>query len=172
MDPPASCWPTSGGGELGAGLRGPLWVRELDTVTAQGVNSTLPSAPRVSKGPRAVAERVAKRALEGAAATGPLQGAWPADAAPARADGPAPPSRDPSRHPGPVTPHAPRAAGAAARPGLPDNSRRRASGAGPRAHPRPGSPPVPGVDPAGPPGVVVDVEDLAVVVPGLLPAPG
>jgi hypothetical protein len=38
--------------------------------------------------------------------------------------------------------------------------------------PRPGRPPVPGVDPAGPPGVVVNVEDLAVVIPGLLPAPG
>lgn len=72
-----------------------------------------------------------------------------------------PPGIPRRRHPGPATPHTPRA-------GSPGQQRRRR----PAPTPRPGRPPVPRVDPAGPAGVVVDVEDLAVVVPGLLPAPG
>lgn len=65
--------------------------------------------------------------------TAPLQSARPADAAQLRQIFPRVLPGTPPCTPGPATPHAPRAAGAAARPGLPDNSHRRASEAGPRA---------------------------------------
>lgn len=180
MCPPASIWSTGGRrrapSRAQVALLGPLIGH-----SARPGHRSRPRSPRPErlKVPGRSVGSVAKGA-PGCRSRGPSgQGAWPGWTQPRLGRRvPAPPPRDPpgSKPPGeqatPRAPHAPRR-GRRRSAGSP---RTTAAAALPRQVPapasRPGRPPVPGVDPAGPPGVVIDVEDLAVVVPGLLPAPG
>lgn len=149
--PPASIRPTFSEASSGQGSGGPSGSANRTRMPSQDTSSTLPREPGVSQdpgGPWALG--------------GPGRGGSLAEAAPPGEACPALPSRDPQ----------PQAPGAGDAPHPSRRVSRTTTAAAPRAHPRPGRPPVPRVDPAGPAGVVVDVEDLAVVVPGLLPAPG
>ena len=70
--------------------RGPLTGHQ---VPDRGANSTLPSRPRASKGPRGRREGSGQRGPGRSGSNRALPGSSPAD-------GPEPPSRDPSWHPG------------------------------------------------------------------------